>query len=222
MVCLKVIKGGKDSKKEIKLLSGYSIIDNFNGRDGVRLNWIHVGRKRPPAPYRRLISNYDSVDKRLVPYFEECVKELFTTDEAKALETYLKENHGILVKINEESLPVSGLFIPLPYKEIPPASGRGFYDLSAEKGYNLPFKVWAYYDLRNCIPSLALQKDLKEKGVLYLELALEALNCLSGIGRDELGKLVESIYDKHGLFAQQGKTREERLKERQGMLPALT
>jgi hypothetical protein len=57
MVKLRIINGGKESKEsseKIRLFSAYSVVDNFQGHDCVKLNWIHLERRFPIARYDRL------------------------------------------------------------------------------------------------------------------------------------------------------------------------
>ena len=95
MVKLRLIQGGKEDREpethRIRLFSAYSLVDNFRGHDRVRLNWIHLQRRIPPASYGRLIEGYAQINERVRIFFEDYVKELFTEQEIDLLSGYLRE-----------------------------------------------------------------------------------------------------------------------------------
>jgi hypothetical protein len=217
MVKLRVINGGKakedETPAEVKLYSAYSLVDNFQGRDCVKLNWVCMERKGLAVPASKLFNGQIDIDKNMLPYFEEYVYELFTKVEVEALGSYLSESHGIELHVNEEVLPSIGFFVPMPYKSIPQKGDRGYYDV-ADPG--LPVKVRAYFDLGKCPPSIALQQDSRKRGIMYLREALELMGMDVDARAGEIESLVEALYDKHGLYVQQGKDKVSRLKERLG------
>jgi hypothetical protein len=219
MVKLKVIKGGKSNEKtcvsQVKLFSAHTIIDNYHGRDGVKFNWIYLDRQKPVAPFERIIENYKQLDERVRPYFEQYINELFTQEEVETLKKFLTEKLEANIYINEEPLPSSGIFVPMPFKGIPAAKGRGFYYPSQNGHSNLPFSVCAYFDLKNCPPSLCLQQEAREKSILYLQKAIAALGLECKAGAEQLHATVDELYDQCGLFVDQGKTREERLQAKE-------
>ncbi|MFP5212689.1 MAG: hypothetical protein ACLGPL_04850 [Acidobacteriota bacterium] len=214
MVKLRVIKGGKSGGESCvtRLYSAYSIVDNYQGRDGVRFNWIYLDRKRPVAPYEGLIQNYGGVEPRVRPFFETYINELFTAEEVERLGRFVTEHLGGHFEANEEPVPAPSLFLPMPFQQAPVGVGRGFYYLSDIESYDLPFKVCGFFDVRSCAPSVVMQRDARERAVVFLEKALRILNF--GSERDRLEAAVEAIYDNYGLHVEQGKTREERIKQR--------
>lgn len=218
MTKLRVIEGGKSADQTlstpVKLFSAYSLIDGFKGHDCVRFNWIYLNRQLAVAPYEKLVSNFKGLNKNVRPYFEECVKEFFTLDEINLLKSYLL-SRGTILYVKEEVLPITDVFIPISYRQMSPREGRGFYDLSAEEDYAIPFKVWGYFDLRTSPLSMDLPKDSKERGVLYVKEAIQSLLSQPDVDQSKLESLVESLYDNYGLHVQRGQTREERLKARE-------
>jgi hypothetical protein len=218
MVKLRIINGGKESNEsteKIRLFSAYSVIDNFQGHDCVRLNWIHLERKFPIARYDRLIDGYDKIDERMRFYFEEYVKELFSKDEVELLRAYVNASFKTELYEVEETVPVSCIFVPMPYREIKPGGSRGFYQPVQNGGPALPFKTSGYYDLSKCPSSISIQCSTMEKGIAFLRESLKNLG-IDADGYEPLLKgTVESIYDEFGFFVDRGKTLEERSKERE-------
>jgi hypothetical protein len=214
MVELRVINGGKLKEEEfscltVKLFSASSVVNNFRGHDGVKFNWFYVGRENPVAPYDRLICGYKCIDKRVRPYFEEHMNELFTEDELEALKAYLLKSpfQGGTLEACEEALPASNLFIPMPFfSGVPIGEGRGLYH-PPEEEHSLPFKVAAYFDLRNCPASSTLTDDSKQNGINFLAEALSILGLRAGVSTIELESTVENLYASHGFHVQQESNR---------------
>jgi len=215
MVELKIINGGKQKEEEhacltVKLFSASSVVDSFCGRDGVRFNWFYMGREKPVAPYERLICGYKCLDKRVRPYFEDHMKELFTKDELEALNGYLLKSHalpGATFETSEEALPASGVFIPMPFSGVPIGEGRGIYHPPEDERSDLPFKVAAYFDLRKCPPSKTIPDGSKKRGITFLMEALKALGLEGGISTTQLESTVEALYTGHGFHVQQESSR---------------
>lgn len=75
------------------------------------------------------------------------VNESFTEQEIKSLETYLATKE-ICLEIKEvEELPVDGEFVGLV--DSPLGGGAGFIKLNEYDGYDLPFKIWGFYDSKD-------------------------------------------------------------------------
>jgi hypothetical protein len=226
MVQLRVINGGKSKvghcHPSVRLFSAHSLVDNFQGSDGVRLNWVCLERENPVAPYETLIEGYNDLDERVRSYFEEFIRELFTEDEIRLLEAYLVETVGPELHIQEEPLPASSIFIPMPFRQVCFGKGRGFHNLFGEAQYDLPFKAGAYYDLRNCPPSVALQPTTREMGLAYLQQALKFLGLESQTLNVPLENTVEALFNEMGLYVEKGKTKEERIRDRELFLEERT
>lgn len=222
MVKLKVIKGGKPQPPacipEVRLCSAYSLVDNFHGHDGVKLNWIYLNRTKPVGAFEHLINNYRRTDKTVRTFLEHYVMELFTSEEAEKLRSYLLQTQDIELHIHEESLPVSGGPMPMPYRQAPLGTGRGFYHLPEPDRRLLPFEVCAYYDVSACPPSIEIQRELKERGAAYLEEAVRLLGLPLSSSRGQIEAVVEALYDRHGFYVGSGGNREDRLKEKEEFL----
>jgi hypothetical protein len=217
MLKLRVIKGGKHrspSAPKMRLFSAYSVVDNFQGHDCVKLNWIFLDRKFPVAGFDKLIDCYGQIDERMRSYFEEYVKELFTEDEIEALGRYVKDNLRVDVQAAEEPMPISCVFVPMPYKEIKPGGSRGFYHLSPGERDELPFKACAYYDLSKSPPSVFIESEARERGVAFLKESLQSLGLEIELEDGVLRSIVEKVYDGSGLIVEKGKTKDDRLKAR--------
>ncbi len=77
-----------------------------------------------------------------------CILEAFTEEESRQLEKYLREKYSDQIV----SLYIAPLNLPAPLgvaplAEIPEGEKSGFIKLDKAPGYNLPFKIRAYYDL---------------------------------------------------------------------------
>ncbi len=218
MVKLRVICGGKkrddSSEKKVRLFSAYSMVDNFKGHDCVRLNWIYRGRKLPVLEYEKLIDGYFQINERMRYYFEEYVKELFTEKESDLLRSYVSGIFGTEPTVVEEEVPLSCVFMPMPYGEIKPGGLRGFYKQEEAGDIGLPFSVCGYYDLGKCPPSIAIQSTAAEKGVEFLRESLRRMGILNGGEEPPFRDIVEQIYDEFGFFVDKGRNREERIKAR--------
>jgi hypothetical protein len=214
---LRVIKGGKYTEEPVpstvKLFSAYSLVDNYCGRDSVRLNWIYMDRKKPAIPFQAAIEDYSEIDEGMRPYFEDYVKELFTEEEVQSLQDFSSRNLEVSLHLKEVRLPIPGVFIPMPFNGIPAGEGRGFYH-PREQNNGIPFQVCAYFDLRSCPASVCMQKEPREHGVAYLREAIKTLGLEADLKIEQLSMAVESLYDRLGLYVQLGKKMEDRLKER--------
>jgi hypothetical protein len=217
-VKLRLIRGGKEGVAQenlkLRLFSAYSLVDDFKGYDRVRLNWICLERRSPAGPYSKLIEGYAQIGDQVRPFFEQYVKELFSEDEVGLLGSYLKGSLGAGFVSNEELVPIPSVFIPRPFRQIKPGGPMGFFKPAACGGQCLPFDFCGYYDLSRCPPSLRVQPEAAEKGVEFLRESLRELG-IDPEGYEPLLKsAVEKVYDERGLMVEQGKTREERIRER--------
>lgn len=123
-----------------------SILKEWHNYKEVPFSWFLIDRKKPLIPYEKGIKNY----KKGNVYQESAIDELFTKQEAKRLVAYLEKEHKddtLKISIDEQKLPIANNI--LAYGCIPVGGMNDFYMLDKEKNYNLPFKVWGYFDLRN-------------------------------------------------------------------------
>ena len=179
MVKLRLIHGGKESKKletrSVRLFSAYSLVDDFKGHDHVRLNWIYLERSVSTEPYARLIDGYAQINERVRTLFEQYVNELFTEQEIDLLGKHLRQNFGANFTAVEESVPLSSVFMPTPFRQIKPGGPRGFFKPAGAREANWPFDFCGYYDLSNCPPGLDIEPEAAENGVEFLRESLKNL-----------------------------------------------
>ncbi|MBA7591882.1 hypothetical protein ES708_34053 [subsurface metagenome] len=138
------------NKLEGKLPKVYqvtSVVKKYKNYKEVTFSWFFIDRKKPLVPYKKGIMNY--VEGDLYP--EGAIDELFTNREAKRLVAYLEKEHKddtLKINIDEQKLPIANNL--MGYGGIAVGGMTDFYMLDKEKDYNLPFKAWGYFDLRNC------------------------------------------------------------------------
>jgi hypothetical protein len=119
----------------------------FRGCQDVTLSWFVVDRSSPVVTYTEAIAGYDAIDKDYRFLAEGAVDEYFTFEEAQALVEYLTREHpGDGHEISRVSLPIEENIMGIG--AIPVGGPQGFLMLSKREGWNLPFQVYGYYDLR--------------------------------------------------------------------------
>ncbi|MGH7889775.1 MAG: hypothetical protein ACRENF_04415, partial [Thermodesulfobacteriota bacterium] len=128
-----------------------SKVDNFSYRDrvydSVEVCWFVVHRENPVFSSDEVITELRELGKEvenLRPIFENNIKELFTCGEACALKEYL-----FTVRKHKCEIKRANLFLEsytLGYADTLPEFGQGFYRLTQDDSYDLPFSVWGYYD----------------------------------------------------------------------------
>lgn len=217
MIKLRVIDGGKERRgvvSETKLFSAYSLIDNFRGYDCVRLNWVYLGRKFPVGRFEKLIDGYKQIDERMRSYFEEYVNELFTEEEVEKLRGFVSAAVGVDVHAVEQELPISCIFVPMPYRNLKAGGPRGFFDPAVPEGSKMPFRTCGYFDLSKCPPSVSMSPDTLENGIAFLKDVLDRLGIEARACRCSLREVIENSYDESGFFVDKGKNRDERMQER--------
>lgn len=153
---------------KVDLFKLRTVIPEYMGCKDVSMRWVVCGRKQPPAQYPDLIANYRPTDV----YAEGWIDELFTTDEAKKLISYLETHHpegkNSIEKVN---LPASGDLFPILALSAGGPTGR--HELAREEAYDLPFWVSGAYDLRLHEPLPDRESDLKRRqafarGTIYI------------------------------------------------------
>lgn len=141
-----------------KLYQVTSFIDYWSHRkalyNNVEVTWFVHDRDYDPAfDYTTLL------DRPLPPgegysYARGLVDESFTRHEADQLAEYLRESHGEQVNIAQVDLPIAtqaddgATYIPVGAISV--GGCCDFYMLSEHVDYNLPFKVWGYYNIEAC------------------------------------------------------------------------
>jgi hypothetical protein len=128
-----------------------SKIANMHGYKNVAIDWFVRRRAQPlfgesgssGVEYGRVITNYDATD----PYAELAVEEMFTKDEAEAFQTFARtKRNDATAAIKPAKLPIANNIIGCG--EIPAGGGPDFLMISDSPDYDLPFKVWGFYDVR--------------------------------------------------------------------------
>jgi hypothetical protein len=202
-----------------KLYRAYSEIDNFLGRDGVRLTWFVPERKTPleldyvtliedfdAAKYARLNADHDAgygLSDKEIGFLQFCdcaigfINEHFTEAEAAHLADYLEKTYGVIIQTEEARLPTNLQVVPTV--ECSLSEGVGFFKLPEEdeNGYDLPVPVWGFYDLR-LNPLAASSAPYIGYGIAYLETALEKLG-FAPVAPEVLAKVVAALATERGL-----------------------
>ena len=126
-----------------KMYSVFSPMPAFNtwkGR-GLHVFWYRAGKVRDGFQYGKLIKGYNDMtqeDKRLT---EDCVNELFTSDEVKALRNFVEtelERELIVQAEIDLTQPISEQEYYGPYGD---SITDGTIFLNMVENYNLPFVV---------------------------------------------------------------------------------
>lgn len=192
-------KGGGSESREAKpaLYKAYSISNLTKGKAvfyEVRFNWYCLERDQPPFPYEDTIAGYALLDAREKSIMEREVKRFFTAKEIDDLRSYLKEKYGMNLDVEKVALPVEERVY---FFEEGTSVIYDFLELSEREGYPLPFKVWGYYTLEQCLASPTL-----ENGVMFLMKAFERLNLTVIFSQAQLEVVARALYNEEGLFVQ--------------------
>jgi hypothetical protein len=130
-----------------------TVVKVYSGHRDVVFHWF--ARRKPGFsrwPHAELIAGYDELDPTSRCYAEDALDELFDKAEADALVAYLEREYGGAgeTTIEEVNLPFPGNIVG--YLAAAVGGGNDFYTLDEELAYTLPFRVWGYFDLRDCEP----------------------------------------------------------------------
>lgn len=130
--------------KMYTVLSPMPVFDSYEG--GLYVVWYRADKVRDGFQYGKLIKGYNDMtteDKRLT---EDCVNELFTSDEVKALrnfvETELEKELFVEAKINLTQ-PIWEQDYYGPYSD---SNTNGTIFLNMVENYNLPFEVRGHFN----------------------------------------------------------------------------
>ncbi len=121
----------------------------------VIFHWFCVARETPFEPIAAMIMGYKTLTEDARARAEATVNEFFSEEEFHLLRSYLRERHGEDLRTTLLVAPVSAVKPDSstqigqgrPFAQCVPSEACGFYRLSEEKGYTLPFTVWGYYSL---------------------------------------------------------------------------
>ncbi len=195
-----------------KLFRATSKVDNFSYRDriydSVEVCWFVVHRDTPPFSSEEVIKELRELGKEVKNLrfmFENNIKELFTYEEACALEEYLFRICKHKCEIKKADLFLESY--TLGYGDTLPEFGQGFYRLTRDDRYDLPFLVWGYYDV-----SCAKDISWLTYGTQFIEIALNKIG-VSVTDKDRLRVIIEELKDE-GIFVEKGIKRNERESKR--------
>lgn len=141
-------------RRGFEMLYSASSYIRVSNKYKLKCYWFYVERKLPIAPYEHIIKDYDPLKCKDA---ETSVNEFFTGLEIEMLRNYISD---LSLEVKEVDLPLPSNCIPLSHS--PSGGGEGYYLLSEQEDYNLPFKVWGYYDSKN--PDDLLECSDEEKG----------------------------------------------------------
>jgi hypothetical protein len=161
-----------------------ALVDDFKGYDQVPFFFFVTKRKETLPPYDRLIKDYDPIDPS-VEYGKGYVNEMFTLEEATQACEYLKKTYGTEATIEAYNLPTEAMNF-IPTGAIPVGGPTGMIFLDKLDGYNLPFDIWAYYDLRS-----AQEPSLRHKRLTF-EASNQQIISLAYAIKELLTPLIES------------------------------
>ena len=164
-----------DSDDRVRLFRATTIMAQHQGYKNVVFHWLVLTRAQPVAPYERLITGYQELDKLEQLRLENFIDEAFTTQEIAALAVYLKKTAWSEPEVEELTLPIDDINLANPNAFLA-ISSQQLYMLSKDAGYDLPFQVYGRYDLSQHEPSPEDQEgDYRGLGVRYLQASLKAL-----------------------------------------------
>jgi hypothetical protein len=137
----------------IKLYLPYGNLRHFAGHEHVTLHWFRKDRPAPIGSYEDLILGYKQMNPEQQRSSERMVDELFTEEEFHALRSFLQRKKNQDVRTGMLVPPVNsvkpgnelGLGLVRPFGDRIEGTEGGFYKLSDEPDYTLPFPVWGYY-----------------------------------------------------------------------------
>jgi hypothetical protein len=118
--------------------------------NGVKVHWFVIDRRFPVVSYKKVVAGFEDLPEKDKAFAREYVKELFTKKEAEQLSQHLKSLHGCEAEIIPLTLPTEGKC--LGFRAHTVGKTTGFFKLKEEVVHNLPFKVWAYYDVDGLVP----------------------------------------------------------------------
>jgi hypothetical protein len=141
-----------------KLYKVTSYAEDFRGYKNVPLTWFVD--KRPlrlfgaggslGVPYSDVIRDYDG-DNRYAGFAEMALEGYFTEVEATALVEWLRVHRNNIASITPVKLPIESNTCNV--SSIAMGGETDFLMVGKSKDYDLPFKAWAYFDVRGCDPS---------------------------------------------------------------------
>ncbi len=160
-----------------KLFRAWTVVGEKKHRGAVfrdvTFSWFVTDRERPVAPPNLLLKGYQSNRPPSDCWNEQDyavadINECLTEDELAALTRYLRQAHNENLESKEVDLPApilseSGAGV-LPLGAIAVGGGTDFYMLSEESEYDLPVKIWGYFDVRDCEYEVVAEENTAPEG----------------------------------------------------------
>lgn len=179
-----------------RLYRAWSLLDNFMGKNQVKLNWFVIGRSKPVAPYEKLIDNYDESDEDS-GYDRLSADEYFTLAEVEELRNYLFRMHEVEVYTEEVPLPLrSG---GLSYELLLISGLNNFYTLADEEGYDLSVAVLGHFDIKDKLLPDSLSPTKLSNGIDFLLKVFDHFD-ISGIEQNDLAPILNKIHQETGYY----------------------
>jgi len=134
-----------------KLFRVTSTVPEFHGHKDVHIDWFVLQRPAPTnRPYRELIEGEPVDDADTQAWVYNAIDELFSEDEAAAWAAWLRKNRPGEHAVTEAKLPYPPDIMPIT--AIPLGGEQDCLMIWRSRGYDLPFKVEGYFDLRHYEP----------------------------------------------------------------------
>jgi hypothetical protein len=138
-----------------KFYSPYGSLRLFEGHQSVALHYFVVDRKEPVAPYNEIVLGYDHLPEEQKALSEVAIRELFTEGEFIAFRNYMEQGHGEDIRTGMLIAPVNilkpgnelGLGLTRPFSQHEESGASGFFRLSEQIDWKLPFRVWGFYTI---------------------------------------------------------------------------
>jgi len=130
--------------KMYTVLSPMPAFNSWKGR-GTVVFWYRAGKVRDGFQYGEIIKGYNDMTPKDKQLSENCVNELFTSEEVKAL------GHFVETELERELIVQAEINLSQPiweqeyYGPINDSSTDGIIHLNMMENYNLPFVVRGYF-----------------------------------------------------------------------------
>jgi hypothetical protein len=156
---LKQVTGGQNTPGSSNsnvpaLYRAISVVHRFPYRGSryncVSIYWFVDRRETPVAPYEQVIEGYANLSERDQHMAQTIADEALTAEEVELLREYLHRVHDDCIWTRSVDLPIKNVNGTMPFGGVPAGGGCDFYMMPEEDGYDLPFRVWGYFDVRDC------------------------------------------------------------------------
>jgi hypothetical protein len=134
---------------------------------------------------------------------------LLTAEELQALQDYVGARHALDVVHEAVAVPLTDDDAFRLYALCRPTPGLlgdlTLYKLPTEEDYSLPFSVWG--KILRFLVTNGLPMDAKTDGVRFLQRALHYLGHTPAVPRQQLGLIVNALFEEEGLFVRRQRRR---------------